>query len=73
MTAKPKLTKAEKGTYRLVAAAIRETRRKLEKQSKLGVEIDPAQLTLLATLADQAQAVAMGEEQPDLFARGSTA
>jgi hypothetical protein len=56
-----------------VAVALRETRRKLEKQSKLGVEIDPAQLALLARLADRAQAIAMEEEQPDLFARESTA
>jgi hypothetical protein len=71
MAAATKLTKVEKSTYQLVARAIRETRRKLEKQSKLGVEIDPAQLAMLATLADRAQVVALGEEQPDLFATGA--
>jgi hypothetical protein len=62
------VTSAEKGTYRLVASAIRETRRKLEKQGKLGVVVDATQLELLAKLADKAQAIALGEEQPDLFA-----
>jgi Arc/MetJ-type ribon-helix-helix transcriptional regulator len=63
------MTPVEKGTYRLVASLIREGRRKLEKQSKGGVAVDPAQIALLAQLADRAQAIAMGEEQPDLFSK----
>ncbi|HYH98052.1 hypothetical protein [Hyalangium sp.] len=47
-----------------MAKFLRETRRKLEKQGKEGVAVDVAQLALLA---DRAQAIAMGEEQPDLF------
>jgi hypothetical protein len=62
-----KLTPVEKGTYQLVARCIREARRKLEKQSKLGVMVDVGQLALLAKMADRSQAIAMGDEQPDLF------
>ena len=62
-----KLTPAEKGTYRYVAKLLRDGRRKLEAQTKLGVAVDTAQLTLLAELADRAQAIAMEQDQPDLF------
>ena len=64
-----KLTPVEKGTYRLVAKLLRDGRRKLETQTKLGVAVDPAQLALLAHLSDRAMAIATGEEQPDLFMR----
>jgi hypothetical protein len=63
------LSSVERGTYRLVAKVIREARRNLEKQGKEGVAVDTAQFALLAHLADRAQAVFMGEEQPDLFTR----
>jgi hypothetical protein len=62
-----KLTPTEERTYRLVAKLLRDGRRKLETQAKLGGAIDPAQLALLAELADRAQAIAMGDQQPDLF------
>lgn len=65
----PKLSPVEKETYLLVARFIREGRRKLEKQRKLHVRVDDEQLALLATMADKAQAIAMGQEQPDLFGR----
>ena len=64
-----KLTPVEKDTYLLVARLIREGRRKLEKQLKLNVRVDAEQLALLAELADKAQAIALGHEQPDLFGR----
>ncbi|MFL5344373.1 MAG: hypothetical protein ACJ8AT_06255 [Hyalangium sp.] len=62
-----KLTPVEQGTYRLVARLLREGRRKLEKQTKLGVAMDPRQLELLGQLANRAQAIALEEVQPDLF------
>jgi hypothetical protein len=37
------------------------------------VAVDPAQLALLGELADRAQAIALEQEQPDLFARTTEA
>ena len=64
-----KLTPVEKETWLLVARLIREGRRKLDKQRRLNVRVDEEQLAMLGTIADRAQAVAMEEVQPDLFAR----
>lgn len=64
-----KLTPAEKGTYRLVAKLMRDGKRKLETQTRLGVAVDPRQIELLGQLADRAQAIALEQEQPDLFDR----
>jgi hypothetical protein len=62
-----KLSAVDKGTYRLVAKLLRDGRRKLETQTKLGVAVDPRQLELHGQLADKAQAIAMEQDQPDLF------
>jgi hypothetical protein len=62
-----KLTSVEKDTYLLAARFIREGLRKLTKQQKLNVRVDEEQLALLGKIADEAQAAAMAEVQPDLF------
>lgn len=36
-------------------------------RTKLGVAVAPSQLELLGQLADRAQAIAVEQEQPDLF------
>jgi hypothetical protein len=72
MSGPPKMTPCERDTWLLIARLIREGRKKLEKQRKLNVRVDDAQLLMLAEFADRAQAIALGEEQPDLFERGGS-
>ena len=67
------MTPTEKGSWRLMASLLRNGAKRLETQAKLGVAIDPEQISFLRGKADLASAIANEAEQPDLFLkRGGT-